>query len=95
MNENKTFKIGEKEFVLQMPATSWILSHFNANDLSQDNDNQLNTVSLIIENAVVKPSNIGVDDLSAREALELRQKAVSWFFGFENKNNKGKGKGQN
>ncbi|MCF8002127.1 MAG: hypothetical protein K9K76_09745 [Halanaerobiales bacterium] len=88
MNKKKTIEIEDKKITLQMPPTSWVLKNLDINRLRTDQDDHLKTVKLILDNSVVEPANLTVDNLTPKEALELRQKAVFWFFGIGNQNSK-------
>lgn len=72
-------KIGDKELTLQRPGTMWFLDLVDNSKDRNGNVRSAKMVQGLLENVVIEPANMQVDDLTINEVEQLQIKVGEWL----------------
>lgn len=78
-NDNKKIKVGDKEFTLQHPGIKWCLDHdYNCRDRN-GNIKTSEFVQGFLDNVVIDPAGMQVDDFGSLDDITEFQEKVRKF----------------
>lgn len=83
--DKKEVTIDGKDFQLEVPPTSWVLDLID--DVTEGRYKTKELVNIYLENIVVKPTGLKVDDLSIEGVIELKDE-IEGFLNPKSKKNK-------
>lgn len=74
MSDKNKITVGDKELTLQKPTTEWFIKTIDEAKDRYGNPKSVVMIKRMLENVVIEPADLTINDLSIAEAEELQNK---------------------